>query len=147
MIWGGAIKSAILAVLYIAIWVWPGCLEGAATSPPVFAVREPTIIAFFPVTQSEVDGNADDEEALSDFDYYVSLAEKRLHSVGVAINVVNARSFQIRVGKKLVNFQPMKNEIGYYFIAPGKLPHIEHGVMTDVDILAAARKYFGIPIQ
>jgi hypothetical protein len=37
--------------------------------------------------------------------------------------------------------------VGYFFIAPGKEPHVEYGVMTDADLLDAARKYFGIAIR
>jgi hypothetical protein len=33
---------------------------------------------------------------------------------------------------------------GYYFIAHGKKPHVEYGVMTDADLLAAAKQYFGV---
>ena len=140
-------KRAFSAVSFVAIWGWLGCLQGFAQSPPTFVIHQPTIIAFFPTTQAEVDRDGDVGEALGDFDYYVSLAEKRLLSAGVAIHVVNARSFQIRVGKKTVTFRPKKNEIGYYFIGPGKEPHIEHDVMVDEDILDAARKYFGIVIR
>jgi hypothetical protein len=110
-------------------------------------VHQPTIIAYFPITRTEVDSSADDTEALGDFEYYVSLTEKRLNSAGVEIHLVNTRSFQLRIGRKSVTYHPKKNEIGYYFIAPGEGPHIEHDVMTDQDILDAARKYFKIVIQ
>jgi hypothetical protein len=98
-------------------------------------------------TQAEVNSDENAGEALGDFDYYVSLAEKRLQGAGIAIHVVNARSFQIRAGKMTLTFRPKKNEVGYYFIAHGKEPHIEHDVMTDEGILDAARKYFGIAIR
>jgi hypothetical protein len=139
-------KRAFSAVFLIAVWGWLGCSQGAAQSPPIFEIHQPTIIAFFPITQAEVDSGGDGGEALDDFDYCVFVAEKRLHSAGVAIHIVNAQSFQIRAGKKTVNYQPKKSEIGYYFIGPGKEPHIEDDVMTDEDILDAARKYFGITI-
>ena len=99
-----AIKRAFSAVIFVAIWGWWGCWQGVAQSSPIFVIHQPTIIAFFPITQAEVDNDGDAGEALADFDYYVSLAEKRLHSAGVAIHVVNARSFQIRAGKKDDNF-------------------------------------------
>jgi hypothetical protein len=38
------------------------------------------------------------------------------------------------------------NDAGYYFIAPGKKPHVEHGVMTDEDLVDVARKYFALKI-
>ena len=140
-------KRFFSTVLLVVILAWSGSRQGTAQSSPIFVIRQPTIIAFFPTTQAEVDSGADDEEALADFNYYVYVAEKRLHNAGVAIHVVNTRSFQIRTGRRMVNFQPKENEIGYYFIAPGKEPHIEHDVMSDEEILDAARKHFGITIR
>jgi|ERR1039458_7857877 hypothetical protein len=132
--------------LFIEVWVGIGNSQVATERLPIFVIQQPTIIAFFPITQAEVDSGEDNAEALGDFDYYISLAEKRLHRAGIAIRVVNAPSFQIQTGKKLVSFQPNKKDIGYYFIAPGKKAHIEHNVMTDEDILDAARKYFVMAI-
>lgn len=132
--------------LFIAVWIGVGNSQATVEPLPIFVIHQPTIIAFFPITQAEVDSSEDNAEALGDFNYYISTAEKRLHKAGIAIHVVNVPSFQIQTGKKLVNFQPNKNDIGYYFIAPGKKAHIEHNVMTDEDILDAAQKYFGIVI-
>jgi hypothetical protein len=140
-------KRCSSAVILFVVWGWLGCWQGAAQSPPVFEINQPTIIAFFPITEAEVDKDGDAGEALDDLNYYVFLAEKRLHRAGVAIHIANAQSFQIRAGKKLVTYQPNKNEIGYYLISPGKEPHIENDVMTDEDILDAARKYFSITIR
>jgi hypothetical protein len=44
-------------------------------------------------------------------------------------------SFVVRRG-------PVK--VGYYFIAPGKKPRIEYGVVTDIDLLQIATEYFGV---
>ncbi len=140
-------ERALSAVFLVAVWGWLECWQGAAQSPPIFEIHQPTIIAFLPITKAEVDSGEGGGEALGDFNYHVFRAEKRLHGAGVAIHVVNAHSFQIRAGKKTVTYQPKKNEIGYYFVGPGKEPYIEHDVMTDEDILDAARKYFGITIR
>jgi len=59
---------------------------------------------------------------------------------------VGERSFQTRTGAKVRTFQTGKAGVGYYFIAPGKEPHVEYGVMTDEDLLVVARKYFGVVI-
>jgi biotin operon repressor len=141
-----AMKRASLAVLFVFIFAWLGCWQGIAQTSPVFVIDKPTILAFFPITQTEVDSHEDAGEALSDFDWYVSLAAKRLKNAGISIQVVNAPSFQIQMGKKTVTYQPKKDEIGYYFVAPGKKPHIERNVMTGEDILDAARKYFGVVV-
>ena len=42
------------------------------------------------------------------------------------------------------HFNAGKIGIGYYFIGPGKQPHVECAVMKDDDILEVARKYFGV---
>lgn len=34
-------------------------------------------------------------------------------------------------------------DVGYYFISPGKQPRVEYGVMTDDDLLHAAKEHFG----
>ena len=113
-------KYAFSAIFLVAICVWPGCRPGVAQSSPIFEIHQPTIIAFFPITQAEVDNSEDAGEALGDFDYYVSKVEKRLHRAGIAIHLVNSGSFQVRAGNKTVTIRPKKGEIGYYFIAPDR---------------------------
>jgi hypothetical protein len=49
----------------------------------------------------------------------------------------------VRVGKIVKAFRPVKGDVGYYFVAPGKKPRIEYGVMTDADLLQVANEYFG----
>jgi hypothetical protein len=105
-------KRPFSLVLFLEIFAWPGCWQGGAQSSHLFLIDQPNIIAFFPITQADVDSSEDAGEAPSDFDYHVSMAEKRLRRAGIAIRVVNARSFQIRTGKKTVTFQPKKSEIG-----------------------------------
>ncbi|MGD0799911.1 MAG: hypothetical protein ABR906_01210 [Terracidiphilus sp.] len=139
-------KQIVWILVVLAFAAVTGNAQNNATPMPVFAIHQPTIIAFFPITQAGVK-SGDNNEALSDFDYYISIAEARLQSAGIEIHVVNERLFQIKVGKKTVHIQPKINETGYYLIAPGKEPHIEYGVMTDIDLCDAAHKYFGIAIH
>lgn len=134
-------------LLLFAVWVGAGNSQDAAKPIPIFIIHQPTIIAFFPITQAEADSGEGNAPALDDFNYHTYKSRARLHRAGIEIHIVNARSFQIQTGKKLVTFQPNKNDIGYYFIAPGKEPHIEYQVMTDEDILDAARKYFRIAVR
>ncbi len=140
-------KRFMWILLLFAVWVGTGNSQDTAKPLPIFIIHQPTIIAFFPITQAEADSGEGNAPALDDFNFYIFKIDKRLHRAGIAIQIVNARSFQIQTEKKLVTFQPNKNDIGYYFIAPGKEPHIEYNVMSDEDILDAARKYFGIAIQ
>jgi hypothetical protein len=99
------------------------------------------------MTQAQADFGADDAEGLSDFNYYARKVEKRLSSAGVAFHVVNSRSFRIQTGANVRTIQTGKIGVGYCFIAPGRVLHVEYGVMTDEDILDAARRYFGITIR
>ena len=49
----------------------------------------------------------------------------------------------IKVGTATTNFRPVKG-VGYYFVASGKKPRVEYGVLTDSDLLHAARNYFAL---
>ncbi len=140
-------KRGLGILLLVAVWAVAANPQKLAGKPPVIAVHKPTIIAFFPITQAEVDSDADSAEALSDFNYYVFSVRKRLDKAGIEIQIVNDRSFCIQIGAKVRNFPNPKARIGYYFIQPGKEPLVEYDVMTDDDLLDSARKYFGIAIR
>jgi hypothetical protein len=106
-------------------------------------VQGPTVIAFFePVTDAELDKDADLNETLSDFQLYARKAREPLRKAGVEFHELYVNSFQLRIGQSLTSFRPTKATVGYYFIAPGKKPQIEYGVMTDLDLLDLANKYF-----
>jgi hypothetical protein len=131
------------------------CLSAAAGNsqsvgkpPPIFVVHGPIVVAFFPpVTRADLDSDPDANEALSDFQFFAGSVKAPLRKAGIDFQEADALSFKIRIGMKTRTFKTGKDGVGYYFIAPGKSPHVEYGVMTDVDLLAAARKYLGIPIQ
>jgi hypothetical protein len=115
-------------------------------SPPI-AIHGPMIVAFFiPMTEAEANSGEGDAEALDDFNFYFYQVEKRLKKAGIDLQQVSGRSFQILDGGKRRSFQTGKIGIGYYFIAPGKEPHVEYGVMTDEDLADASQKYFGLAI-
>jgi hypothetical protein len=122
------------------------CVADAAPKQPTIAVRGPTIIAFFPpVTQAELEKDTSGtNEALDDFQFYAAKVREPLSKSAIAFHQVYARSFRVTVGKRSTVFRPVKVEVGYYLVAPGKEPRIEYGVMTDADLLQAAREYFGI---
>jgi len=138
------IAAAVALVLTI------GAASIRATSapkspPPSFQIRKPTIIAFFPpVNYDDIDD--DTADALDDFQYYADEARGSLKRAGVDFEETYTRSFTVRVDNKTIVLRTRKEDIGYYFIAPGKKPHIEYGVMTDDDILDEAHDYFGVPI-
>ena len=115
--------------------------------PPLILVQRPTIVAFFvPMTEAEANSGGGDAEALGDFNYYIYKVERRLKRVGIELQQVNGRSFKVRDGTRTSLFETGKIGVGYYFIAPGKEPHVEYGVMTDEDLVDAAKKYFGLAI-
>ena len=141
-------KRFIWTLLLFAVWAGTGNAQNTTKPVPVFVIHGPTIVAFFPpVTAKDLDDDQNTNEALSDFQFYIDEVRNPLHKAGVELQEAYARSFRIRCGNTVSIFRTSKISIGYYFIAPGKKPHIEYGVMTDVDILDVARKYFGMVIS
>ena len=122
-----------------------GAKSAAKSAPPSFEIRKPTIIAFFPpVTDKDLDD--DTADALDDFQYYADEVRGPLKRAGVEFQEAYARTFTVRLGAKTIVFRVGKEEVGYYFVAPGKKPHVEYGVMDDDDILSEAHEYFGVAI-
>jgi hypothetical protein len=120
----------------------------AAQKQEVILVDRPTIVAFFPpVTDTELDKDADTNEALSDFQLYARQARKRLEAVGIQFHEIYARSFIVQVHGKKIVFRSKDIEVGYYFVAPDRAPRIQYGVMTDDDIWAVATAYFHLPTK
>jgi len=68
---------------------------------------------------------------------------KALQNSGIDFQEVNATSFKIRTGSKTTTFRVGKFAVGYYFIAPGKMPRVESGVLPASSILEIADQYFG----
>lgn len=132
------------AIFILVLLLVPSfCLSQTASKSPLFQVHRPTVIAFFePVTEAELDKDADLNEVLSDFQWYAGEVRKPLQKSGVDFHVVYARSFRIQIKQKTSAFRVGKN-VGYYFVMPGKKPLIQYGVDTDDDIVSTARKYFG----
>jgi hypothetical protein len=131
------------AILTLGCLLASTTLVAATKQQPTFEIRQPTIIAFFaPVTKADLK-DGDTNEALSDFQYYAGKLEQPLKAAGIDFKEAYTRSFRVHLGNRLSTFRPGKRDVGYYFIAPGKEPHIEYGVLTADDILLAAKEYFG----
>lgn len=132
----------LVGLACLTLWVAPAV---CAQKTPTVDVAGPTVIAFSPhVTDAEMDKDADLNEALADFQLYAHQAREPLRKLGIHFEELYVKQFRVRDGKKVVLFRPQKVDVGYYFVAPGKKPRIEYGVMTDADMLEIARKYFGI---
>ena len=91
--------------------------------------------------------NPDLNEALGDFQLYATRVGGPLRNAKVAFEVTEATAFRIQIGNAVRVFHTGKIGIGYYFVAPGKEPHVEYGVMTDDGILEMAERYFGLKIN
>lgn len=131
------------AIPGIALWA----LTGSATAErqPIIIVHGPTVVAFFaPVSQAKLDKEPDTNEALADFQLYATNVREPFRKEGIEFHELYAHSFQLRIGSKVIKFRPVKADVGYYLIAPGKKPRIEYGVITDADLLQMASNYFGI---
>jgi hypothetical protein len=122
-----------------------GVFAAAAADPqPTITVHGPTIVAFFePITESELIADPDTNEALSDFQFYAGGARKAFLKTGIDFHEIYVRSFRIRIGSKTTTFRVGKVGVGYYFVAPGKRPRVEYGVLQASNILEIAEQYFG----
>jgi hypothetical protein len=115
----------------------------AGPKQQVVVVNGPTVIAFFPpVTEAELDKEPDTNEALADFQVYAARVHEQSHDAGFNFVEIYASSFVVKCGAKTTVFRPKKIQIGYYFVAPGKRPRVEYGVMADMGILQIASEYF-----
>lgn len=115
----------------------------AAPQEKTVVVTRPTVIAFFPpVTDSELEKDPDTNEVLSDFQFYAAKARKQLRVRGIDFEEIYAASIRIKDGAKVVVFRPKNITVGYYFVAPGRAPRVQYGVMTDDGILSIASSYF-----
>ena len=112
---------------------------------PVVNADGPTIVAFFPNGPNTRSDDADANEALSDFEFYAERVKAPLNQLGIQFTEQFGGRFRIRLGGETRLFTPKAATPGYYFIAHGKKPHVEYGVMTDTDLLIAAKQYFGVP--
>jgi hypothetical protein len=142
-----AVVTIVLLGAAMAVALVVGARAGTAAQREVFVIQRPTIVAFFgPVTDEDRD-DPDTSDLLDDFRDCASKVRGPLKKAGVDFHESYAESFVIRVDGKSIPFRiPKDDEAGYYFIAPGKKPHIEHGVMTDEDLLSVAHRYFGIKV-
>lgn len=135
-------KGFLPAILALFI-----CMSAATANQAdrrIVVVHGKTIIAFFPpVSDSELNNDPDLNETLSDFQLYASNVRDPLRKEEIDFQVLYARSFRILIGKNMTMFRPKKGDVGNYFIALGKKPRVEYGVMTDADLIQVAHEYFG----
>jgi hypothetical protein len=143
---GWIMKRLIFAVTAVCVLTTRISPVAAMEKQPVVLVGGRTVVAFFPpVTDIELQKNADTNEALADFQAYAARVREPLKKAGIDFHELYAHSFRLRIGKIVTTFSPANVDVGYYFVVPGKAPRIEYGVMTEVDLLHVADEYFGRP--
>ncbi len=119
-----------------------------STDKPVVLITGPTLIGFFPmVDQVGVDADQDLAEVLSDFQYHLGGAREHLQKKGVSVYEIYTSEIRIQEAGAVRTFVPAngRGDLGFYLVSPGREPQIMHGVMTDVDLLIAAHRYFEFP--
>jgi hypothetical protein len=110
-------------------------------------VGGPTVIAFCePITDAQMEKDPNLADVLGDFQLYASRARAPLQKTGIRLEEIYARAFTVIASGRRTEFHP-RISVGYYFIAPGREPRIEYGVMTDPDIVQIAREYFASPAK
>lgn len=127
--------------------VWVVVLACAALSATpkakLIVVNRATVVAFFPpVSDEEMKKDPGANESLADFQFYAAKLRPQLADKGIGFEEVYASSFDIQSGAKTIKVRPKEIEVGYYFVAPGKEPRVQYGVMTDIDVLEVAGEYF-----
>lgn len=134
-------KSLLLAIFLTVLSFLCGSLN-ATPKEKLVIVNGPTVVAFFtPVTEADLEKHPDTNEALADFQVYSERVKGQLAHLGIAFKEGYATSFVVKSGAKTMRFRP-KIGVGYYFLIPGKSPHVEYGVMTDDGILQVAKDQF-----
>jgi hypothetical protein len=133
-------RSTSLLVLLPVVLTFHLVFSQSAGKPQVFEIDHPTVIAFFPSTAKST---KKDSDSLADFQLYTASARQPLESGGVDLQVVYTREFRVIVNGTATTFKPSKAEPGYYYVAPGRKPRIEFGVMNDTDMVRVAHEYFG----
>lgn len=114
----------------------------AAPKAKLIVVKRATVVAFFPpVPDEEMKKDPDTNESLADFQFYAAKLRPQLADKGIGFDEVYATSFDIQSGTKTIRVRLKEIEVGYYFVAPGKEPRVQYGVMTDVDVLEVAAEY------
>jgi len=123
-----------------------GAAAGAAAGNAI-EVRGPTLIAFFPLVDTERAEEMQDQiDMLDDFYHHLNSAGETLGAAGVTIHVRPAGEIRIIDGDRARVLTPPSDgsDIGYYMVAPGRDPRLVVGVYTDVDLIEAAGRHLGI---
>lgn len=132
-----------LAASFLSLF-WLASSAAESPSEPIIVIQGPTIVAFFNVTQQEVDEDQGLAEGLSDFQFYTERAAKQLKRINVSMHQRDGNSFKVEIDGETVAIDVPRGGHGYYFFAPSMPAKAVHGIGTDVDIVQTAEEYFGL---
>jgi hypothetical protein len=115
------------------------------TTDAPLRVDRPVLVAFFAVTQAQVDSRDDTGEALSDFQYYLPAIKLGLDSLGVELHAQYTDTVRYVVNGRAQLWVPAKDsaDVGYLLLRPGAEPKVQYAVSTNSDLLDQVREWLG----
>jgi hypothetical protein len=99
------------------------------------------VIAFFPVTDSQLEQDKDGlNESYSDFLFYALTAAKHYRNTPIDVEINTDAAFRVVTaqGEKVL---PGRLAVGYCFVTPEGIVHMEDQLLVSDDIYAMVRKY------
>lgn len=99
-------------------------------------IDRPTVVAYFAVSQAEMDSEPGGEEVLSDFQFYLPMARDSLAKLGVAFRAQSGDTVVYRERGVIKRWSPPRDsaEVGYVFLVPGSPPRAKYGVDTHLGL-------------
>ena len=104
-------------------------------------------IIFWGPSENELDSTMNDEdvEVYSDYYYYITKATPTLKKLGIELKDTTSLVIKINYDDdKAEIFRREQNSIGYIFNDEEQKPKNSKQVMTEVDIISEAKKFFHI---
>jgi hypothetical protein len=118
---------------------------GPDTAAAPIQVDRPVLVAFFAVTQAQVDSSDDIGEALSDFQHYLPGIKSGLDSIGVALREQYTDTVRYIANGRAQLWVPPKEsaDVGYLLLRPDGEPSVLYAVATTDDVLDQVKEWLG----
>lgn len=111
---------------------------------PTFRIAKPTVIAFCPLSEKDLK-TQESIETFSSFAESLSRVTPMLRALDVDVQTTYERSFYVQGdGLRLVLYSNAKRKCGYYFVDAARAGRAEPRVLTDDEVVAVAKEYFGL---
>ena len=151
-------KAAVRATILTLALVCAGCAPADDAEPAVsessvasaerasdtttIAIRRPTLLAHYPITQTQVDSSADVPEVLSDFQHHLDGARDSLTRLGITVEERYTPAIRYRLGDRVIRFAPPPDSaVAYVFVAPDRPARVHYGVVTDRELVELANHF------